>query len=116
MPTTPTGENAAASDVSTAKSGARTFGFAHDYTSGASSLHLPAGAVVRFVLLLVIAGGVTLANLMLRRRPSPTTFAELAALLALLVLGGFLFFVDVGMGAPMAILCNLILFALVIGA
>jgi uncharacterized membrane protein len=93
-----------------------TFGFLHDGTIQASAPPVPGGAVARFVVLLVGAGAVTLANLLLRRRPSPTTFPELAALVVLLVLGGFLFFLEGGMGTPMAILFNLLLFALIVGA
>jgi uncharacterized membrane protein len=92
-----------------------TFGEIHNGTFGGTAA-LPVGAVVRFVVLLAGGGAVTLANLLLRRRPSPTTFPELAALVVLLFLGGLLFFVEGGLGAPMAILFNLVLFALIIGA
>jgi uncharacterized membrane protein len=93
-----------------------TFGALHRETFGWSIQSLPVGATLRFGVLLAGAGAVTLANLMRRRRPSPTTFSEIAALLVLLILGGFLFFVEGGADERLALLFNLLLLALTLGA
>jgi uncharacterized membrane protein len=93
-----------------------TFGGLHE---GGSSAHVnapPPGAVVRFVALLVAAGAATLANLLLPRRPSRTTFPELAVLVVLVILGGYLFFSEGGAGTTAAVFFNFLLLALVLGA
>lgn len=92
-----------------------TFGDLHSPSFSGSLQNLPPGGTFRFGILIAVAGAATLANLFMSRRPSPTTFPEIAALLVLLCLGGALFFLEGGGGDRMALFFNLLLFALIIG-
>jgi uncharacterized membrane protein len=83
---------------------------------GNSVQTLPPGALTRFVALLAGTGAVTLANLLLRRRPSPTRFPEIAVLVVLIVLGGSLFFLGGAVGPAARLFFNLLLLALIVGS
>lgn len=76
---------------------------------------LPTGAVIRLAVLLALAAGAAVASLFARRR-SATAFREALALGVLVLVGGSLFWLGGAPGPAGAIVLNLVLLALTVGA